>query len=190
MIFVFGSKAYDYSRPEKEVENSAAYFKQHQIRNVLDLGCGNGRHVHYLRQQGFNAYGVDKMLPETQEQGFAIADMHYLPFRNASFEGIIANQVIYHGTKKDMEKAISEMYRVLQRKGLFFVTLQPRENQEWRMGQKLEDWTYVASAGPDKGEIHHFVDEQEITELFGRTNLIKVYRDARNDWCILGSLNQ
>lgn len=96
----------------------------------------------------------------------------------------------YHSTWEGMKKSVEEMYRVLREKGMFFITLQPRENQEWRFGKEIEPWTFVASDGPDKGVIHHFVDRDEIEKLFGTENLIKVYRDKRGDWCVLGKLKK
>ena len=83
---------------------------------------------------------------------------------------------------------IFEIYRILKNKGLFFVTLQTKKNQEWRKGKKIEEWTYIASAGPDKGVIHHFIDRKEIDELFDINNLIKVYENKQGDWCILGKV--
>lgn len=197
ILLKYGPREYDYSKPEEEVVKISNYFKENGIKKVLDLGCGKGRHFLFLLENGFDAYGIDinakaiskaRALSQCEDRLF-VADMVRLPFKDAFFEGIISNQVIYHATKERMRKAISEMYRVLKGKGLFFITLQGRDGQEWRMGRKLEEWTYVASAGPDKGIPHHFVDEKEIEELFGKENLIKVYRDDRNDFWVLGRKN-
>ncbi len=192
MIINFGSKKYDYSKPEDEVVKFVEMLRKHQAGRILDLGCGNGRHTEYLSGLGFEVFGIDINLDsrlQTDEK-YLVADMRYLPFNEDFFDSVIANQVIYHGKRLDIENTINEMYRVLKHEGIFFATLQPREGQEWRLGKKLEEWTYVASAGPDKGDVHHYVDETEIYELFGEPNLVQVYRDRRDDWCVLGRLQK
>ena len=34
-------------------------FKKRNVKKVLDLGSGSGRHTIYLAQQGFDVYGID-----------------------------------------------------------------------------------------------------------------------------------
>lgn len=194
---LFGNKTYDYSKPEEEITEIINLLKNLNIKKILDLGCGEGRHFRYLTSLGFDVYGIDineEAISEAKEKSpkltdrLITGDMQYLTCPNNFFDAVISNQVIYHTTKQGIRKTISEIYRVLRNEGIFFVTLQPREGQEWRLGEKLEEWTYITSQGPDKGIVHHYVDLEEINELFGKNNLLKVYRDKRNDWCVLGKI--
>ncbi len=194
MKLQFGDKIYDYSKPEPEVVKAAEYLCQQGKQVVLDLGCGAGRHLLYLAQK-FKVYGLDKdqdlikkaasNLPKLRDK-LRVGNMTATPYGDQFFDAVIANQVIYHGTKAQMSQTIKEIYRILKPKGLFFVTLQPREGQAWRLGKLVEPWTYVTSAGPDKGDTHHFVYRKEIDGLFGKKHLISVYQDNRNDWCVYG----
>lgn len=38
-----------------------SYYKKNNISNVLDLGCGIGSYIKYLRENGIDAIGVDKI---------------------------------------------------------------------------------------------------------------------------------
>lgn len=36
-----------------------AYLKEHQVRNIVDFGCGNGSYIHVLKDAGFDVTGFD-----------------------------------------------------------------------------------------------------------------------------------
>lgn len=61
---------------------------------VLDLGCGNGRHLAHLRQVNDLAFGVDLSphllgMASRSLRGWLLrADMRHLPLRSASLSGI------------------------------------------------------------------------------------------------------
>ncbi len=197
MIKKYGNKIYDYLKPEKEIITLVNLLKNLNIKKILDLGCGEGRHFRYLTDLGFDVYGIDideETIIKAKEKSPDVKNklitgyMQCLPYSDNYFDAIISNQVIYHATRQGMQKTISEIYRILKNQGIFFITLQSRDGQEWRFGKKLESWTYIASEGLDKGTIHHYVDLEEINELFGKNNLLKVYLDERNDWCVLGKI--
>ncbi|MDE2589481.1 MAG: class I SAM-dependent methyltransferase, partial [Patescibacteria group bacterium] len=64
--FVFGPTWYP---GEAVVKFSARYLKRRtgiktwqkkrNVKRVLDAGCGNGRHVIFFSEQGFDVYGID-----------------------------------------------------------------------------------------------------------------------------------
>jgi hypothetical protein len=61
------------------------------IQPVLDLGCGsNGALVKFLRQQGIEAYGVDRLAP--REKYFVQSDWFTFDFDRASWGCILAHQ--------------------------------------------------------------------------------------------------
>lgn len=114
---------------------------------VLDLGCGQGRHIHnaYYRAR-IEAFGLDRSLPDVLKtrDGFRAApdmtpgaecrfrllvgDCLALPFANASFDTIICSEVLEH--LPDYETALAEIARVLKPGGKLALSV-PRFWPEW-----------------------------------------------------------
>ena len=44
---------------EKRLEAMSAFFRENHVRRILDLGCGDGRHLVYLAATGFEVSGLD-----------------------------------------------------------------------------------------------------------------------------------
>lgn len=113
-------------------------FKYMQLQRgdiVLDLGCGEGRHVIsvYL-EEDVQAVGVDLSVkdlkaskekftafaqPENTEKSFGLsaANALQLPFADNTFDKIICSEVLEH--IPDYEAALGEISRVLKPGGLF-----------------------------------------------------------------------
>ena len=87
-------------------------------QSVLDVGCGLGHVVHYLRGFGIDAHGIDvseyairSAIPDVRpyvKQG-SILD---IPFKNDSFELITSFDALEHIPEDDLPKAIKECTRV------------------------------------------------------------------------------
>lgn len=94
------------------------------IRHVLDLGCGAGRFVALLSEQGFQAEGMDistavveharKSFPHLLFQEHA-ADVAKWPYSDGSFDAIVSLDVFEH--LLDVRTAAIEARRVLRRGG-------------------------------------------------------------------------
>lgn len=103
---------------------------------VLDLGCGEGRHVHGLYMLGeYDIVGVDldqpsldkaqsglETLPASPSKvSFETGDATALRFEDASFDAIICSEVLEH--LPDYDAAIKEMRRILKPDGKLCVTV-------------------------------------------------------------------
>jgi SAM-dependent methyltransferase len=115
---------------------------------VLDLGCGEGRHVHGLiGLQGVDVVGVDLDEPSLHKArdglaqaprggGDALlmkADAYRLPFADGAFDVVICSEVLEH--LHDYPAALREIRRVLKPGGRFAPTV-PRAWPEricWRL---------------------------------------------------------
>lgn len=82
---------------------------------VLDVGCGNGRHLSSLQANKLFRVGVDikktglrRKRPRNVE--LILGDACYLALRDKSFEIVMSNQFVSHVW--DVDKAIKEMIRV------------------------------------------------------------------------------
>jgi len=99
----------------------------------LDCGCGGGANVKRLLERSEKAYGIDysgvSVQKSRQTNAGAIrsdrceirqADVCSLPFENDSFDIVTAFETVYFW--QNIEKAFSEIYRVLKSEGVFAIT--------------------------------------------------------------------
>ena len=122
------------------------HFRLQAGDRVLDLGCGEGRHViaSYL-EQDITVIGVDlsfhdlqssveKIAPfidhskQEKQCYFSCASALQLPFADNSFDKVICSEVLEH--IPDYEAALAEIQRILKPSGLFCVSV-PRFWPEW-----------------------------------------------------------
>lgn len=130
------------------------HFPINNCERVLDLGCGEGRHVINVYLQGnVTAIGVDlsakdihtatqRFKPFAQEgnpdkQFFLhIADARQLPFADHSFDKVICSEVLEHIA--DYRAVLREIQRVLKPQGLLAISV-PRAWPEkicWQLSRE------------------------------------------------------
>jgi SAM-dependent methyltransferase len=95
---------------------------------VLDLACGNGRHVSELQAAGYHAVGCDLSFILMQSgitdygpMPLVRADMRNLPFSSASFAGLVNffTSFGYFSDEAENAQAVHEMSRVLRNDAVF-----------------------------------------------------------------------
>ena len=86
---------------------------------LLDAGCGAGRAVGWLREQGFAAWGVDQAYLG-EEEWLIRGDMTALPWPDGSFDGYLAECSL--SVCQDAAQALAEAYRVLRPGGWLLVS--------------------------------------------------------------------
>lgn len=140
---------------------------------VLDLGCGNGRHLLHLARAGFTVTGLDISLSGLRlarqwlaEEGLSApltqADFRYpLPLRSAAFDALLATQVIHHARLAEVRLAIAEIHRVLVPGGLALISVASRQDDGIRY-HEIEPGTFVPLNGEEKGLPHHIFSPDEL----------------------------
>ena len=107
---------------------------------VLDMGCGGGRHAFSLYKQGadvvafdlsyddlaevktmFTAIDLEGQAPAGAKAVTVNGSAYQLPFEDASFDRVIAAEVMEHLPEDD--RAMAELFRVLKPGGLIAVTV-------------------------------------------------------------------
>ena len=93
--------------------------------DVLDLGCGTGRHTAWLAESGARVTAVDfseKMLEQARRKvpgtdaRFVVHDLHdRLPLEDASFDAVVSGLVLEH--LRDLGGFFREAHRVLRPRG-------------------------------------------------------------------------
>jgi 2-polyprenyl-6-hydroxyphenyl methylase/3-demethylubiquinone-9 3-methyltransferase len=93
---------------------------------ILDLGCGKGRFARALARRGASVVGLDRsaaMLAAGVGIGLGRVrgSARRLPFEAASFEGVIAIEVLEHLPPRALDAVYDEVRRVLRPGGTFVV---------------------------------------------------------------------
>jgi len=171
--------------PDEIVVNFVSILKERKAKRILDLGCGAGRHVIYLAERGFESYGADisetglkltknRLRSRKLEAEITKCDMKSIPYVHSRFDAAICVWTIYHQKPKEIQETISEIHRVLRKKGLLLANFHSRRSGKYGMGIRVEENTFMQENGPEKGVIHHFVDEDELRKLLENFRIVNL----------------
>ncbi|MGT2762199.1 class I SAM-dependent methyltransferase [Streptococcus intermedius] len=111
------------------VEWAISQLEQRNVKNILDVGIGNGQSTLYLKQYFPNSkvIGIDiSKTAITQAKKWNIADLNFelkdvgqTTYSAGSFDLITAFQTHFHWP--DLSRAFSELRRILRRDGLILL---------------------------------------------------------------------
>lgn len=118
-----------------------------KVNRVLDAGCGIGRHVVLLAEQGFDVYGIDIsekaiemakawLAKKGLKANLQVADSRKLPFANEYFDVVISFGVLDHITFPQAKAALQEIKRVSAKGAYLYITLRATGDSEFGRGQK------------------------------------------------------
>ncbi len=107
------------------------YDVKKDVRRVLDVGCGNGRHVVFFAEQGFEVYGIDIskgaieianawLAKKGLKADLRVGDVEKLPFDSEYFDMVILAEVLDHVPLSKAKKAMEEIRRVLAPNGYIY----------------------------------------------------------------------
>jgi len=167
-------------------------------KNALDIGCGTGKYMAYLRGHGFTTDGIDssetavKMTLATIPDASAkVADMFSFEIPAHTYDLILSISTIHHGTKDKVATLIQCIYDSLIDKGWIFITLPDWERaRHWNTFKDHEmigPGTYAPLRGPEQGLAHSFYSKEEVQELFTRFKNIHMEVDSIGRWIVTGS---
>jgi len=172
-------------------------FQQKQVKKVLDLGCGSGRHVMYLARYGFSLYGFDKSpagleITRTllKNEGLA-ADLRFgemteeLPYADGFFDAVVSTQVIHHAVLSDIKKIVTEILRVLKTGGPVFITVPTTMNQG-ETYKEIEPGTFAPLDGREKGLPHHFFTEETLRSALKDFEITDMHIDKAAHFAVTG----
>ena len=190
------SKAWDWDRNKDKIWYTPcedSYFlinrwKGKGYNSFLDLGCGRGRHSIQFAKAGFQVSSAD--LSEVAVKGLKdwakdeklnidanVCDMTNLPYKDNSFDCLLAYHVISHTDSKGIVKILSEIKRVLKDKGEFYITFCSKNSWSYKDAgyPKLDVNTVVkVEDGAENGIPHFYVDDKSIKDLLSDFKLITV----------------
>lgn len=113
--------------------------KDKKIADVLDIGCGSGAVMEFLKRRGHAVCGVDISpiaLAFCKQKNLAVKEgsADNLPFANASFDVVCALDVIEHIPQE--KNVLQEIERVLRPDGIGIITV-PAHQWLWSYHDEL-----------------------------------------------------
>lgn len=117
---IFKERGKVFEKIQEDIPRIARIFKKHNVKTILNLGCGTGRHTVYLTKQGFDVYGFDNssegikiaknwLKEDKLKADFKISSIYKkLPYKDSFFDAIVSTSVIHHGKIQAIKKLIKE----------------------------------------------------------------------------------
>jgi cyclopropane fatty-acyl-phospholipid synthase-like methyltransferase len=171
-----------------------------KIKKVLDIGCGNGKYLVFLKNLGFMTDGIDSspttvaITKESLNDSSKIlcVDMYEYNPPEAQYDLIISIAAIHHGLKKQIRDLIRRIHASLLPGGRFFITLPDNEGSaHWTMmvnHKEIEPGTRIPLSGPEKDLPHSAFTKEEIKEMFLEFSHVKMQLLAeRGRWIVTGA---
>lgn len=157
---------------------------------ILDLGCGNGRHIKVFAEQGFTVYGVDysKQAIEHTKRLLKIysleaevirADVNKLPYPDSFFDGIVSIAVLYYNDKLTIKQSINELYRVLKPGSSAVIYLKTTNDYYFNVGKKIDKKTLIMTDKDKykKGMVLHFLSKNDVFKYFSQFKKISLEKE-------------
>jgi len=161
-----------------------------KIDYVLDVGCGNGRHLKIVNTKYCLAVGIDfskKLLSIAKRETnavFVCGDASHLPFCSDLFDAVLFIATLHHiPEENERVLALKEIHRVLKHGGKMLLSVWSRDAPKFEsLPPSVKD--AVVSWGRKATIYYHIFDEAEllqISRLAGFTN-IDVWKGGMNIW--------
>ena len=174
--------------PTEESYYYAQRWQKAGYKELLDFGCGLGRHAIFFAKQGFQVSAfdlaegaVDSLREWAQAEKLTVdvrqADMLHLPYPDNRFDCIFSYNVISHTDSKGARQIMGEIRRVLRPGGEIFLTLCSKETWSFKDAgfPKIDESTVIRLVeGPEMGVPHFFVNLEEIAPLMEGFELLKI----------------
>lgn len=177
------------NRPWKEVVD----FLEGCEGALLDIGCGNGRHLMEALDIGLKIYGVDassELLKicrkKTGDKAKVVrSGVKSLPFKDESFDNAIYIASIHH-LKKARVKSLKESKRVLKEGGKILISGWAREQDRWDLEEDEQD--VIVPWNREDGEVidrfYHLYRLDELCEDVKKSGLkvVKAFHSKGNNY--------
>jgi tellurite methyltransferase len=166
-------------QPDQAVAALINSLDKSRVKDVLDLGCGLGRHTFLLAEAGFSVTAVDfsshalsalrKSLTKNKYQIRIInGDFTQDLFPDSSFDFILSYNVLYHGYRWDFEAVLRRIRQWLRVEGTLFFTCPTHKDSKFGSGELVAPNTYKPLNSIHPGDMHFFASEADLRDLLQR----------------------
>lgn len=113
-------------KPTKHTLSLIKYIKKED--KILEIGCGSGRDLLFLKSKGFDIKGIDiskealnKLKDKAKKANLKVdveySDIESLPFKDNSFDVVYSINTLHF---VNIPKAIEEIHRVIKKQGIVY----------------------------------------------------------------------
>lgn len=165
-----------WKRPTPDVLEFIATQSPAERPEVLDLGCGLGRHAIAFARAGFSVTASDASENAVSylakwagdlslDIRVVVCDVLSDLLPENRFDIVIAYNVLYHGRRQHLIAAVDRVRRLLRPGGLFYFTCPTREDGKYGFGRELAPHTFMSDKSVTPGDVHYFADETDLEDL-------------------------
>lgn len=147
---------------------------------AIDTGCGSGRHLFLLKDRGIEvAVGSDYSLTALDicrasgEKLLINCDNRKLPFRDSSFDIVIAWGSLHYSLKDGTHSMVNELQRITAAGGVLLATLRRDNDTYLRTGEHLGNNVWRTKLDDLEGSTVSFYSEDEVKGIFSSFNELK-----------------
>jgi SAM-dependent methyltransferase len=170
--------------PSDSARKAAEIFKKEGKREILELGCGQGRDTIFFLQNGFQVYaldygerGLEAINGKAKELGlskFISTRVHDarnpLPFEDASFDACYSHMLFCMAlTTAELQFLSDEIRRVLRPGGLNIYTVRHTGDDHYRAGIHRGEDMYEMG-----GFIVHFFSREKVELLANGYEIVSI----------------
>jgi len=199
-----------HTKPSREIIELVPYLRARGVSDILDVGCGTGRHSIYLSKEGFNVKGIDVsekaiQLARGQSNGLSVVyetvDFERMRLKQDSFDFILANHSLEYGKYENIRKAFTEISGSLKQNKPFFARV-ASDMHTFAKASPEEVYGFSHIGFCIKNNMHvHFFTKGELCNLFKEYDIERLEHVSHevgtndiitvplNEWVILASKN-
>lgn len=158
---------------------------------VVDLGCGPGRDVRWLREQGLDAFGMDLsdgMLALAREASVPVVqgDLRNPPLKAGALDGIWSSAALLHVPRVDVAGALAAWHWLLRAGGRLSLSTSLGGDEGWEL-------VPYAQEGPTtdlhRWFVHHTAEGLcDLLAAAGFTVLSTDIRSSNRDWLMVHAI--
>lgn len=105
------------------------------------------------------------------------ADMINLPYKDESFDAVLAFHAIYHQNDEGIEKVVNEIKRVLKPGGEAYITFNSKAGTYFKSEdvERISDNTIIKTQGHEAGIPHFYADKKQVENLLKDFKILEFF---------------
>lgn len=129
-------------KPVPEVKEILNKWEEEGRKLILDAGSGTGRHSRPNKKMKIINLDLSKQMIRISGQG-VVASITHPPFKNKTFDAVLAIAVLHHLPTKNAVPALKELKKVMKENAELFISVWNKWQKKFFLSKKevLVPWT-------------------------------------------------